>query len=175
MGSLFSRIRFNSQGSRFHSSGIAANQQGIGTAASGKTFSTRQRADMNRQRVNQYDAAALNHDYRKEALPEMQQIQQKNQSKYKQRADELRNETMSNRENYLRKQQANRDNQKKCPEQNGQQGQNRQNAPAAPIDIVNPRKQQFNAGLQQQRQIAVPARDRVQFREPPSRGYNPYR
>ncbi len=175
MSSLFSRFTFNSQVSRFHSSGIAANQKGIGTAASGKTFATRKHADMNRQRVNQYDAAALNHDYRKEALPEMQQIQQKNQSKYKQRADELRNETMSNRENYLRKQQINREHQKKCPEQNGQQGQDKQNIPVVPMDGVNPRKQEFNAGPQQQRQIAVPARDRVQFREPPSRGYNPYR
>lgn len=173
MGSLYSRFTFNSQGSRFHSSGIAANQNGIGTASSAKTYATRKKIDVNRQRINPYDTAALNHDYRRNALPEMQEDQQKNREKYKQRVDDLLGDSLSNRESYIKKQREDKKRLDLLKAKAG--GSSAPSSQSMAADVVVSERQKFNAHTEQNRPIVVPPREMTRFREPPSRGYDPYR
>ena len=173
MGSLFSRFTFNTTGSRFHSSGLASNQNGIGTTSNGQTFSDRKKIEY--RQINRYDAASVNHDYRKEALPEIQQLQRKNSEDYKKRVDDFLEEAASNRERFIRKQ---------ANEKNNQNNQSAQQLNAPHQKNINNRvmvrdaaradKQAFNASAGSRQQLNVPNRGNLTFREPPSRRYDPY-
>lgn len=171
MGSLFSRFTFNSTGNQFHSSGIAGNQKGIGTTSTHQTYDARK--NIERRRINQYDAASLNHDYRREALPEIQQIQQKNSEKYKQRVDDLLEDAASNRERYIKEQEKkNADQAERKHDKDNKKGASNK---VVTRDVVRAEKQAFNATIEPRQQLKVPVRGRRGFQEPKTRGYDPYK
>ena len=153
MAFLSSRFTFSSSRGQFHSSGMA-NGDSVTGAGSTQSFEQRQQVEKNRQTIAAYRDAAVANVYRKEALaPETDDAKKNDTKKHYHRTSRIdMDEQSTSRIRYNR---------------------------TSRIDIVKPSRQAFNSGQPASSEDAAskPPRytiERPSFKEPDSRGYNPY-